>query len=182
MSHPIQHIGGGGAITPILSETVWVDADHTVSGWEDETTATTDLYQSANADNDSTWVQLVSWILDTTARIVFRFASPSATPSSVGQDAEIRIKAEYLENFETLPSAPTMTIRFDEGGTQLAASSALSLTTTLAEYSLILSQAEINSVTDWTDIEVDLLFDNTANTGADEEAKFRISRARIIFS
>jgi len=164
-----------------LNETIWADFDKTTAGWEDETSATTNLHDSVNTENDLTYVILSSWILDTTARIVFGLDDPSGTPQS-SQNVEVFVRAKYLENFEVLPNAPTMTIRFDENGTQRAASSALSLTKSAADYSFFLNSSQISSVTNWNNSEMDILFDNSANTGLDEEAKFQIYEVRTIFT
>ena len=176
-----------GVLAPILGsgqsldETIWADFDTTTAGWEDEVGNTTNLHDSVNSENDSLYVILSSWILNTTERIVFGLEDPSGEPTP-NQSVEVFVRAEYLENFEVLPTAPTMTIRFDENGTQRATSSALSLTKSPADYSFFLNTTQINSVTDWNDVEMDILFDNTANTGVDEEAKFQIYEVRTIFT
>lgn len=182
MSFPFMVAPGQLAKQPAaLDEKIWANADRTTSGWKTQSGGTSNIYQSVDSDSDSDYVELISWILDDARTVAFRLESPSDDPSGT-QTVQIKVNAKYLENFEVLPNAPKLTIKFDEGGTQRAVSSPLTLTKNPAEYSLFLTEAQINSVGSWANVEVEMLFDNSANTGPDEEAKFRCHRCRVIFS
>ena len=178
-----------GVLAPILGgrqpldETIWPDFDRTTSQWEDEGGATTNLHDSVNAGatGDTTYCTLQIVILNSTRILGFGMDDPSGEPTP-NQDVEIRVRARYTEPGLTLPNAPQLTLRFDENNTQRAQGSATNLTTSFADYSLFLNTTQINSVTDWTDCEVEMYFDNTMNTGLDEEANFQVSSCRIVFS
>lgn len=166
--------------TPI-DETIWADFDRTTSQWEDEGGATADLHDSVNTESDLTYVTLQIVILQDTRTLAFGMDDPSGEPIG-SQTVEVQVRARYLEPTLSLPTAPEITLRLDESTTERATGSATSLTTSFADYSLFLDTAEINSITDWADVEVEMLFDNTMNTGVDEEANFEVSECRVIFS
>lgn len=176
-----------GVLAPILGagqpidETIWADGDRTTSQWEDEGGATTNLWQSVDSESDTDYVTLQIVILNDTRTLAFNMETPSGEPIG-SQTVEVQVRARYLEPTLSLPTAPEITLRLDESTTERATGSATSLTTSFADYSLFLDTAEINSVTDWADVEVEMLFDNTMNTGVDEEANFEVSECRVIFS
>jgi len=171
-----------GAIGNPIDETIWADFDESVSQWRTSTGGSTNLHDQVNVDGvDTTYCRLTSPILQSTRQLAFGMESPSGEPIG-SQTVELQIRAKYLEPGQTLPTAPTVTIRMDENNTQRGTSLALDLTTSFADYSFFPSTAQINSVGDWDEIEVDMSFDNTMNTGLDEEADFHVSEVRIIFS
>jgi len=170
-----------GAIGVPVTDTIWANGDRTTSQWEDEGGATTNLWQSVDSESDTDYVTLQIVILDDTRTLGFNMETPNGDPIG-SQTVEVQVRARYLEPGVSLSNAPELTIRFDENNTQRATGSATALTTAFADYSLFLNQTQINSVTDWADVEVDMLFDNTMNTGLDEEANFEVSECRVIFS
>lgn len=170
-----------GAIGVPVTDTIWANGDRTTSQWEDEGGATTNLWQSVDSESDTDYVTLQIIILNDTRTLAFNMETPSGEPIG-SQTVEVQVRARYLEPGVSLPTAPEITIDLDESTTLRAAGSATSLTTAFADYSLFLNQTQINSVTDWADVEVEMLFDNTMNTGVDEEANFEVSECRVIFS
>lgn len=169
-----------------ITETIWADADDLVAQWEDEGGATTNLWQSVNADSDATYVTLVgpSVIVESGSRSLrFGLENPSAAPSS-DQTVELRIRCEWIDVFGAAnPDAgdPNITIRLIEGATTRAATSAQQISEAPAEYSLFLSESQINSVTDWDDLYAEMTFE-ASGIDVDEEVNIRVYRARIVFS
>ena len=169
-----------------LDETIWASADRTVSNWRgqpgNDTTLLFEYVDDVDGISDTTYVNLDAFILNSSRTLAFYMTAPTGDPSPT-QNVNLQVRCLYEDNgFQPLPTAPELTIRLDESGTQRAQGSATSLTQSFADYSLFLSAAQINSVGNWDNVEVEMFFDNTMNTDPDEEAQFKCSECRIIFS
>lgn len=180
MTHPIHGYNYEWSISPFVG-TIWADGDLNASQWVDEGGTSGDVYTSVNAENNLTYAKLAIVSLNNTKTLTFRMQTPTTVPIS-SQTVYVQISCKYLEPSEPLPTAPELTIYVDENTSNIAASSAQSLTTGELDYTLYLSSAEISSVGDWADIEVRLYFDNTVNTGPDEEADYNVYEVRMIFA
>lgn len=183
MSHPIPLFH---AKAP-LDETLVPTSDNTITQWEDEGGATTNLYQSVNANNDATHVELRNanvMVSGTTNPRTLRFnmGDPSDVPN-VDQSVQVIVRAEWIDAFG---SANPTYIRMDsialrQGTTQKAISGANNLTTSPADYVLQLSGGEIGSITDWTDLNVEMLFD-ADGIDIGEEIDVQVYRVRIVLA
>ena len=149
--------------TPVEDTVYPVTPDYTGMGsiWEDEGGATTNLYQSVNSSNDSTYVTLQSVIPETvicgTSTEEHNFRANMDTPDGepLGrQTVYVTVRAKYDGGGATGESH-TMEIELIEGAsTQRAYGSGFNLTESIADYEYFLTTSEINSVTDWSDIDV----------------------------
>lgn len=132
------------------------------SVWEDQAASTTNMYADVNDSSDSTYVTLQSVIPDTvicgtsTEEHNFRcnMDPPSGKPRS-DQSIIVTVRARYVDLYTATNEEHTMEIEVIQGtSTQRAYSSGHTLTTSFADYELFMSTSEINSVTDWDDLDV----------------------------
>jgi hypothetical protein len=171
---------------PVLDETVFADNDDVVSVWEADDGGTTDIFEHVDSESDADHVELRSanHIVTSGSRSLrFFMQNPSAAPSPT-QTVDLRARCEWIDVFGSAnPDAgdPNIVISLFENTTLRAASSAVAITETPVDYSLILSEAQINSVTDWDDVRMQMVFE-ASGIDIDEEVNIQVYRVRIIFS
>lgn len=184
-----------GAIGVAINETVWpVTPDYTgmTSVWEDEGGTASNLYQSVNSANDSTYVTLQSVIPGTlvcgTSSEEHNFRCNMDAASGLGpigsQTVYVTVRAEYVDLFGATGESHTMEIELLEGATQRAFGSGYNLTESPADYDLFLNTTEINSVTDWSDVDVKATITScSGNSVANaDDQQLRIFSVKIVFS
>jgi hypothetical protein len=189
-----------GVLAPILGsgnpldETIWADSDNLVSGWEDEGGATTNLYQSVDSDSDADWVELTTANripdtatcggLEVSRTLRFNLQDPSGKPTP-NQTVEVRCKMEYVVLLAGNGSeSHTVDIRLREGTTSRAVDTNNVLTTTPTEFSLFLNTTQINSVSDWNNLNVSLEFTSCSGDTIPNSGEFDLIcyRCRLIFA
>lgn len=168
----------------VIIETLWAATDDAVGGWEDEGGATTDLWQSVDSESDADFVTLSTpVVVSGTSSLRFIVDIPSDDPSSK-QTVFAQVRCEWIDVLGAAnPDAgdPSLTIRIKEGATTVRSSQVHSpITTTPTDYEAFMTEAEINSVTDWSDIRVEMEFD-VAGIDTDEEVNYRVYEVRIEF-
>lgn len=191
MTHPIPMFHQE---TP-LDESIVPNADFTGMGaiWEDEGAATTNLYDSVDDNATGTYVTLQSVIPETvicgssTETHQFRvlMATPSGDPVP-GQSVTVRVGIRYVDLFGATGESHDLTIAFFEGGgtTPIASTSPTAITSSFATYDLILSNAQHQSVTDWSDVQVRASIESCAGDSAPNagDQNIEIYDIRIIFA
>lgn len=166
---------------PPLDEEIWADSDRTNSQWETNTGSTSNVYTACDSESDSDYVTLEIPVLNGTRTLAFNLQDPSTDPATT-QQVYAQIRASFDEPILALPNNPTLEIRIDENNTQRAQEPAVQLSTSPADYTCFMTESEIGNVGNWNNLQVEMVFSSTMNTGADEEAQFLVYEARVIFS
>lgn len=155
MTHPVQF---GQAILEVDPEVLKPDLDVSVSGWEGDDDGTTDLHDYVNDDLDSSYVRRQTPSLQECSggtdnfAVEFGIENPTEDPTNV-DTVVVRVRARYALPFGGGGEA-TMRIRLRENTTTIATRSGISLTTSFVWYDDVLSDSEIDSVGDWTNLRI----------------------------
>lgn len=136
--------------------------------WEDELGGTTNIFNSIDDDSASTFIITDEILMafcggseeQRTCR--FHMSNPSPLPSGA-EDVTVRVRARYKSSASN-PSID-MTIKLFQGGTLKATSSLSALTGSHVWYIDFLTQAQKDSVSDWTDVRVDVDMSICENAG-----------------
>lgn len=184
MTFPAAAIPGILAEEEVLVETLWAVTDDAVADWEDEGGATTNLYESVDSESDADYVTLqVPVVTSGTEALRFIVDIPSGDPSSK-QTVRAQVRCEWIDVLGAAnPDAgdPSLTIEIREGASTVRASQVHDpIAETPTDYDCFMTEAEINSVTDWSDIRVHMTFD-VAGIDVDEEVNYRVYEVRIEF-
>jgi len=175
-----------------ISETVWAASDNLVAQWQDHTGSNDNgspnpLYTFVDSDSDADYVRLIDasgHIVTSGSRTLrFNMAAPSGTPASLGQSCEIRVTCRWFDVFGGAnPDSgdPNLTLSLRQLTTTKATASAQTITTGFVEYVYALSQSEINSVTNWSDVNVQMVFE-ASGIDFDEEVSIYVSRVKVVF-
>lgn len=179
---------------PPIDETIWADGDLTVSDWESQSGDQTNIFEYVNSNNDATNVELRSAAIipdtvicgidpDEVRILRFFVQNPSADPSP-DQTVQVKCKCRYVDLFGATGEEASVAVKLREGTTQIAVTSQVTLDETLSDITLTLSVAEINSVGDWEDLNIEMRFeacsgDSIPNAG---DLDLECSQCRIIFS
>jgi hypothetical protein len=183
MTHPIPLY----FVEAVLSETLDPSGDNLTSVWRDEGGATTNIYQSCIGSNDSTFAQLrtanlILSVCPTTESRTLRFDmdNPTGNPSAVGQTCQVIARCRVVDPFTT-GFTVDLDLSLRESTTQRAIDTNNSLSTSWTDVILSLTQAQINSVGNWDNANVQMTFDACAD-GVDADIDIEVSRVRIVFS
>lgn len=173
----------------VIIATLWAVTDDAVGGWENESgqasnPPTVVLAESVDSESDADYVTLsIPVVTSGTSSLRFIQDIPSQDPSSK-QTVFAQVRCEWIDVLGAAnPDAgdPSLTIRIKEGATTVRSSQVHSpITTTPTDYTAFMTEAEINSVTDWSDIRVEMEFD-VAGIDTDEEVNYRVYEVRIEF-
>lgn len=167
---------------PLAPEVLRPDTDIGISGWEAQDDTTTSLYDHVNDQSDTTYVRpqipgLSECPTTENDNVEFGMSDPSGTPTGGVDTVVMRVRARYNMLIGGTGSA-TGRFRLREGTTVRATDSGNSLTTSWAWYELSLSSAQIDSVTDWTNLRVLSDADVCVDTLGDE-ISFEVAEIEI---
>ncbi len=113
-----------------------------------------------------------------------RFITDSPSDDPIGtQTVELRVRCRWVDVFGAAnPDAgdPNVTLSLLEGTTVRATGSAQAITTSFAEYSLFLTEAQVNAFTSWSDLRAQMVFE-ASGIDIDEEVDIEVSRVRVVF-
>lgn len=167
---------------PVAGQILRPDSDVSVGGWEGQDDATTNLHDYVNDSSDATYLRPQVPGLEecpTTENDGFEVGleDPTEEPTGGVDTVVMRVRARYSMPIGGTGSA-TARFRLREGATTRATDAGNALTTSFADYDLVLSQAEIDAITDWTALRVFADADVCVDTLGDE-ISFEVSEIEL---
>lgn len=159
----------GSAVTgTAASETLFPNADRTDGSWLNSAGNNTDLYSYIDDASFSDYIKIAT----DNSECVIDLANPVGTPEE-GDQVVLTVVAQTTGALST----GNLTIKLTQGSTQIASRTAL-VGTSQQSFTLTLSDMEIGTVTDWTDMRLSLTMTSHAVTLTD----LRVGYAKLVFT